>query len=432
MAAAMAAVWEQDRWNAIGARAIGYSFSADGGQTWRSSGALPFSACGVAAGGGAGVGASFDRASDPSVAIGSAGGGRPVLVASSLAFSAGGFLATGGSSAVLTARSLDGGLSWEATHVAIQDLNAAGATAYFNDRDAIAADPSSANLYLVWDRLSSGAGVSVPTWLAHSGDGGATWDAARLIYDPGSGFQTFNNQPLVLPDQSVVVLFTRIPLGLTFAGPQLSMIRSTDHGATWPPAGAATQIATMTPVGTRNPIPGGAPIRDSLNMAQAAVDPASGTLAAVWQESSFSGGARDGIAIAVSTDQGASWSLPLQVNGAPGVAAFDPGVHFGAGGRIAVTYYDFRDFVAGSPVLSTSLWLRESTDGGRSWSADQRIDGPFDLNLAPPTDQTAGTTGKALFLGDQQGLGWNGAAWTPVFAATDNQGARIFTSSLAP
>jgi len=429
---AMMAVWEQDRWNAIGTRAIAYSYSADGGQTWRAPGALPFSACGVATGGGAGAGASYDRASDPSVAISTAGSGPAVVLASSLAFSAGGFLAAGGTSAVLMARSLDGGLTWQATHAAIQDSNSASGTAYFNDRDAIAADPAGPNAYLVWDRISSVAGASIPTWMAHSGNSGATWDAARVIYDPGTGCQTFNNQPLVLPDQSVVVIFTLLPNGLSFCGPELSMIRSTDHGTTWPVSGAATKIAAINPVGTRNPIPNGAPIRDSANLAQAAVDPASGAIAAVWQESSFSGGVRDGIAFTISRDQGASWSLPIQVNGQPGVAAFDPCLHFGAGGRIAVTYYDLRAYSAGSSVLSTTLWLRESTDFGQTWSADRRIDGPFDLNLAPPADQAAGTTGKALFLGDQQGLGWNGASWTPVYAATVLQGARVFAAQVAP
>jgi hypothetical protein len=421
---ALAAVWEQDRWNAIGSRAIAFSQATGATQPWSAPVALPFSACGATVGAGAG----YDRASDPSVTIGHTAGGTPVIVASALAFSAANYLAAGGQSGVLVTRSLDGGQSWQAPWSAIADVGAAGAPVYFNDRDAIAADPNSSNVYLVWDRISSDLSASMPTWLAHSGDGGASWDAARVIYDPGTAGQTFNNQPQVLPDQSVVIIFTLVAGG--FGPQQLAAIRSTDHGATWPASGAASPIATMTPVGTANPIAGGPPVRDSAGMAQTAVDPVSGTLAAVWQESSFSGGQRDGIALSLSTDQAASWSAPIQVNAVPGVAAFNPSVRFGADGRIGVTYYDFRGYVAGSGVLSTQVWLRQSSDGGLHWT-EARLDGPFDLNRAPPADQQAGNTGRALFLGDQQGLGWTGSDWAALFAAADAPGARIH-SAIAP
>ncbi len=171
-------LWEQDRWNAIGTRAIDFSASADGGLTWGPIQALPFCACGATSGPGAG----YDRASDPSIAVGSGG----TVLASALAFSAGGFLAAGGTSAVLASRSLDGGATWQAPVAAHADAGSGAGPFYFNDRDAIAADPAGPDVYLVWDRIASDNTVeSIPTWLAHSGDGGATWDAARVIYDPG-------------------------------------------------------------------------------------------------------------------------------------------------------------------------------------------------------------------------------------------------------
>ncbi|SPE28078.1 putative BNR repeat-like domain protein [Burkholderiales bacterium] len=409
-------LWEQDRWNAVGARAIEFARSADGGSSWSSGQPLPFSACGASAG----VGAGYDRASDPSISV-TSGGGSSLILASALAFSAGGYLGSGGTSAVLVTRSLDGGSTWQAPVAVIADTGSGSGSGpfYFNDRDAIAADPNSGHVYLVWDRLSSDPTAAMPTWMAHSADDGLTWDPARIIYDPGAGNQTFNNQPLVLADGSVVDIFTQ-PNG--FFG-QLMAIRSTDHGATWPATGAAVVIANMTPVGTQNPISGG-------HMAQTAVDATSAKLAAVWQESSFSGGARDGIALSLSADGGATWSAPVQVNTAPAVAAFDPSVHFGSAGRIAVTYYDFRDYVAGSSILSTSLWLRESADGGKSWT-ETRLYGPFNLNTAPPADQQSGSTGNALFLGDQQALAWNGAAWSALFSGTDAQGAQVFCA-IAP
>ena len=410
-------VWEQDRWNAIGTRAINAATSTDGGASWSAIRALPFSVCGSGMPA-TGLGAGYDRASDPSIAVGPGG----VLLASALAFSAGGYLATGGKSAILFARSSDGGLTWSTSQSLWSDTGTGTGPYYFNDRDAIAADPHTSNVYVVWDRLIDNThltgSASMPTWLAQSGDGGVNWSGARVIYDPGPGLQTFNNQPLVLPDGTVLVLFS-VPGGFA---PTLAAIRSTDHGATWTASGSAITVGTVDSAGTQNPITGGPAIRDSSYMAQTAVDPVSGTVAAVWQDSSFSSAARDGIALTLSTDKGLTWSTKVQVNTQPGVAAFNPAVHFGSNGRLAVTYYDFRDYVSGSAVLATSLWLRESLDGGKTWT-ETRLAGPFDLNQAPPADRSAGSTGSALFLGDQQGLAWNGSAWVALDAVGSSTGA---------
>ncbi len=411
----LVAVWEQDRWNAIGARAIEAAVSADGGRTWRLSQPPAFSACTAPSGPGAG----FDRASDPSITVGMGG----VVVASALAFSAGNYLAVAGTSAVLVTRSLDGGATWQAAQAVQNDAGAGSGPYFFNDRDTIAADPNSANVYLVWDRINSNsASLSSPSWFTRSTDSGATWSAPVTIYDPGPGNQTFNNQLLVLPNGGLVDVFT-VPAGFTG---NLYAIRSGDRGSSW---SSPTLVAPMNPIGTTDPIGASAPpVRDSVLMAQTAVDPVAGTIAAVWQESSFSNNLRDGIALSLSSDGGLTWSPPRQVNAVAAVAAFDPGVHFGAGGRIAVTYYDFRDYVSGSQVLSTGLWLRESSDGGQTWT-ETRLYGPFDLTKAPPADQISGNIGNALFLGDQQGLAWNGTDWAAVFAATNSQGARIFAAT---
>jgi len=179
-------------------------------------------------------------------------------------------------------------------------------------------------------------------------------------------------------------------------------------------------------VATVNPVAGGAPVRDSPYMAQVAVDPSSGAIAAVWQESSFSSGARNGIAFTISTDKGVHWSAPVQVNGRTDLQAFDPSVHFSGAGKVAVTYYDFRDCGSGcSTAALTGVWMRVSTDNGHTWGADVRVAGPFDLLYAPPTDQLAGTVGNALFLGDQQGLAWNGSAWVSVLATSGASGTHV-------
>jgi hypothetical protein len=95
-------------------------------------------------------------------------------------------------------------------------------------------------------------------------------------------------------------------------------------------------------------------------------------------------------------------------------AAFSPTVRYLPGSVLAITYYDFRDYVSGSSTLSTDIWLTESKDGGTTWH-ELRLQNPFDLNLAPPADFGFGT---ALFLGDNQGLALVGSNPLPFYAAT--------------
>jgi hypothetical protein len=72
----------------------------------------------------------------------------------------------------------------------------------------------------VWDRLKSSTGniinpERVPGDLSFKGaamftrttDGGATWEPARVLYDPGAISQTLGNQLLVVPDGTLVAFF---------------------------------------------------------------------------------------------------------------------------------------------------------------------------------------------------------------------------------
>jgi hypothetical protein len=428
---AVVGLWEEDRWAGVGARAIMAAHSTDSGTTWSAPIVLPFSKCG----GGAGLGTTYDRASDPWVTFAGSG----VVVASALAFSANGTAngdaSAGGLSAVLVSRSTDGGASWSTPAPVIQDTNPSTASAFFfNDRDSITADPASGNVYVVWDRRSSAVNASFPAWLAISTDGGATWPptgpgAAHVLYDPGAGNTAFNNQIAVLPSGTVLDFFT-LTTPTTSNSAALQVISSFDHGATWTTASPVT-VATMTWSinGTTNPTPSGTPpIRDSERMAQIAVDPATGNIAAVWQQS-FSSTTFDGIALSISTDAGKTWSAFKQVNGATNVAAFSPAVRYLPGSVLAITYYDFRDYAMGSSVLSTDVWLSESNNSGVTWH-ELRLQSPFDLNQAP---QAASGFGSALFLGDNQGLALVGSNALPFYAATTSSGAHVYaTTSASP
>ena len=66
-----------------------------------------------------------------------------------------------------------------------------------------------------------------PTYLARTTDGGASWETAKKIYDPGPNAQTINNLVEVPPSGTVFDFFTHIfSNGLM----RLDYLRSFDKG----------------------------------------------------------------------------------------------------------------------------------------------------------------------------------------------------------
>lgn len=360
-------VWQQDRWSNGGSRGVAGAYSMDGGGTWTRVTA-PFSRC---SGGNAANGGDYERATDPWVSFSPDGTAHQVTLAFNSRANA--------DNAVLVSRSLDGGRTWSNPLTVRRDDAQA-----FNDKEAITADPTDARyVYVVWDRL---AGNNGPTWFARTIDRGVTWEPAREIYSPSATGQTINNQIVVLPDGTLVLYFTEIAT----AGPQLRIMRSTDKGSTW---SAPITIAAHQGIGTVDPETG-TPLRDGSILGAIAAG-RNGTLAAVWQDARFTGGARDGIAFARSTDGGLSWSAPVRVNGNPAVLAFLPTVAIRDDGVIGVSYFDFRSNTADPDTLPTDTWLATSSDG-ITWQ--ERTAAPvFDYATAP-------LAGGSYFLGDYTAL----------------------------
>ena len=381
--------WQQDRWSAGGASGVVAAVTTDGGVSWTRA-PLPASRCG---GGNAGNGGDYARATDPWVTFGPTG----VAYQMALAFN-GGSLQPGSVSAMLVSRSTDGGRSWgPLTPLIVSDSN------FFNDKNSITADPTDARfVYAVWDRLALAGGG--PTLLARTTDGGSTWEAATVIYDPGPRSQTIGNQIVVLPNGTLVNVFTQIDPGAngTLAA-SIRVIRSTDRGVSW---SAPVKVNDLLAVGARDPVTR-LPIRDGSIIPEIAVAP-NGNVLVVWQDARFSGGTFDGIALSRSTDGGSTWSAPLQVNSARSVAAFTPTVRARADGTIGVSYYDLRSDTADTATLPTDLMLARSTDL-QTWT-EVRLTPTFDLATAP---QAGG-----YFLGDYFGLAASGNVFVPVYVRT--------------
>lgn len=380
-------VWQQDRWSNGGSQGLGTAYSFDGGIHWHRV-FQPYTRC---AGGSPANGGDFERGSDPWVSFSPNGVVHQMVL--SLSFSAGdGEIG----SALLASRSTDGGHTWSQA-VTLQ----ADTPERFNDKNSLTADPTDARyVYGVWDRLSTVPGEGAgPTLLARSIDNGVSWEPTRIIYDPGLDAQTIGNRIEVLPDGTLVNLFTHIDFitgALT-----LRVIRSTDKGDTW---SDPIMVADLLPIGASDPDTG-TPIRDGAILAQLAISP-SGTIYTVWQDGRFSGGVIDGVALSQSSDGGLTWSKPVQINRELSVQAFTPSVHVRRDGTVGVSYYDLRSNTSDPNTLPTDTWLVRSRDGV-TWR-ESRVASPFDLARAP----FAG----GLFVGDYEGLTSIGPVFVPFFA----------------
>lgn len=390
-AANVVAVWQQDRWATGLANGVVTATTLDGGATWTRT-TVPFTRC---AGGNVGNGGNYERATDPWVTFAPNGNAFQMVLATE-----GASLAPGSVSAMLVSRSTDSGRTWADPSTLIRD-----GSLFFNDKNTITADPTDANyVYAVWDRLAASGGG--PAIFARTTDGGNTWEGARAIFDPGPRSQTIGNVIVVLPNGTLVNLFTQLDEA---AGGQttatLNVLRSSDKGGSW---SGPIRVADLLAIGARDPETA-TPIRDGAGVAQLAAAP-NGHLFAIWQDARFSGGARDGIALSRSIDGGLTWGAPVRINSAPGVQAFTPSVHVRANGTIGVTYYDFRSNTADPATLPTELIFARSVDGV-TWQ-ENRLTAAFDMATAP--------FARGLFIGDYHALTSANNVFIPVYVRTNS------------
>jgi hypothetical protein len=436
----LVAGYQQDRWSNGGARGLVASVSFNSGVTWTQVLIPGITLC---SGGTAANGGDFHRATDPWISFSPNG----VVYFFSLSLDVvppAGSPGGGGKNAMFVSRSSDGGLTWGAPVKLAEDLN----PRFLNDKNTITADPADWHfVYAVWDRLQArvgavirpenvfGLGFKGPTIFSRTTDSGASWEPARVIYEPGANSQTIGNQIVVLPDGTLVNAFDEI-LGFrnSDGGAQFdlnfSLIRSTDKGATWT-RGPAIRAAKMEPMAVLRPSSvvdpdSGAAVRTSDIIPEIAVDrslssPMHGNLYAVWQDARFSGFTYDDIAFVRSTDGGLTWSAPIKVNQTPSAVppgnrqAFTPMVKVLPDGTIGVTYYDFRNNTSDPSTLWTDYFIVHCHPSSTvtctrpaDWTSETRLTTlSFDMRRAP--------TARGYFLGDYMGLAVQGSRFVPVF-----------------
>jgi hypothetical protein len=417
------AVYQQDRYTGSGARAIvarvSYDANAADGASWSPPAAIPGLDGSVAT-------SAYQRYSDPWLSFAPDG----TVYVSALGFSISNGVPR---TAVLVARSSDGGATWSDPTTLIDNRPPPGGppTQLLNDKESVTADPTQPGYaYIVWDRLnmpsdnenfeaSHSFAFRTDTLFARTTDGGATWQT-QVIFAPLANQQTIGHQIVVLPDGTLVDSFTLLDGSgkqpAKAAQNHLAVMRSTDHGATWsaPVLGPAIQQVDVTDPDT------GAPVRAGEVLADVAVDPNNGNLYLAWSDGRFSNFQHNDIAFSMSTDGGLTWSDPIRINqAAPSLSdgnhqAFVPSIAVAANGTVAVTYYDFRNNTPAAGV-PTDYWLVHASGAltnPASWTGDEKrlTDTSFDLELAP--------LASGYFLGDYEGLAAGGNNFYALFTQT--------------
>ena len=308
---------------------------------------------------------------------------------------------------VVVSVSKDGGIHWDKV---VEVADGGGPTScsdngIFNDKEWITTDnspgsPFYGRSYLTWTAFLSANGLTLegPIWGAHSDDGGFTWSAPQEISGSNPGLCTFQangpagecdedqfSVPSVAPDGSVYVSFINdqnqaLWESGEFFDDQFLLVKSTDGGVTW---SAPTFIVGLED-GSRD-FPINASGRQTLTNFQVRVASATNIVADPTANNRLyfvffdnRNGIHDvanpvtntDVFITRSTNGGASWSAPSQVNPADSGAGNDqwfPWVDVSpVDGTVGVVYHD-RSYDATHNTHETSL--SESPAGGSSFAA---------------------------------------------------------------
>jgi hypothetical protein len=359
---------------------------------------------------------------------------------------------------VVVSPSRDGGLTWGKVVIVHDGVGCdLSKNELFDDKEWITADNNPASpfygrVYLTWTgfEFASGAYLRSPILESHSSDGGFTWSTAKEISGSNAALCTFQETgPAAQCDESQASVGTVGPDGTVYVAfmneqnqalwepgeqfdDQYLVVKSTDGGATW----SSPTFAAGLEDGSRD-YPLNVDDRQTLTGYQVRVWGAGNIVASPTQNGrlflAFSdnrNGVHDSdspvtnsdVFVVTSTNGGATWTAPAQVDSGAGDQWFpwidvDP-----TNGSIGVLYHDRG--ASNGPLYNTAL--AEGTLGSLVKTT---------LSTAPsnPTNSIffqAGVPGCekcATFHGDYIGLSYSStgvayAAWTDMreFRAADD------------
>jgi hypothetical protein len=359
------AAFQVGRREAGAASNIGTAVSHDSGRTWTRS-FLPGTTVNASPAG------SQAAASDPAVAYDSLHG---VWLVSTLAIAR-------GDSHVYVSRSSDG-VGWS------MPIDAAGGPVL--DKEWIvcdngAASPFKGRCYVEYTDDQKSITVS-----QFSTDGGLTWSAPVR-----ASSMLVGTQPVVLPNGTLVVVVGDYRNETALSG-TIVALRSTDGGATF----------TRFTVSDLQSADNGA--MRAIALPSADVDSA-GTIYAVWHDCRFRQGCtRNDMVVSTSTD-GQTWTSPARIALAAPSSSFSffisgLGADPARPGRLGLVY---AYFASGSSVLG--MGFAQSRDGGKTWTAHQRLDAqPMEVTWLPRAE-------GGRMAGDYFSVSFAGSRVVPVFA----------------
>jgi RTX calcium-binding nonapeptide repeat (4 copies) len=324
-----------------GAVGIGFSTSRDAGATWKS-GLLPGVTDSSPRPG------SGDRASDPVIAYDAVHG---TWLAATLGIST--------SSYFFYVNRSSNGLAWSAPVAAVTgpvgDLDKEWITC-----DNEAASPFRGYCYLSYFHVRSGEIRTTTTT-----DGGLTWSqpvASSPV--PPQGLDFNGAQPLVLPNGTLIVVYTAFADPRSGARSEIQATRSTDGGASFSAPVRAALFSTAA-----------IPAMRTFALASAEVD-AAGRMYVAWEGCPGDSCSASRIVMTTSVD-GVTWTPAQSVTaGGSGVDHFLPGIaaNPAAAGRLALVFHSIPDDCANLPACpGIDVFQTTSKDGGRTWSKQQRL-----------------------------------------------------------
>jgi hypothetical protein len=278
---------------------------------------------------------------------------------------------------IFVRRSLDGGKTWEANHVAVAEQSTQPGIP-FEDKPYLAADNTrskyAGNLYIGWTRWRLNDSQMV---LSRSTDDGKTWSAPVEI-DAHPGLPRDDNgaaegfDGAVAPDGTLYAIWSQ--------DNEIMFTASKDGGKRFSHARAVIHTA---------PIMFAIETLDRANgFPQIAVDPKSGRIYVTWSD--YRNGDLD-VFVSSSSDHGKHWSPATRVNNDP--------VHDGAeqffqwlavdpvDGSVNVMFYDRRSDPNNRKQI---VVLARSTDSGRNFNNFAWTEEPFEAG--------------GVFFGDYSGL----------------------------
>lgn len=323
----LVAVWRDFR---VGYRQVAYAYSFDGGLTW---GQDLF------------VEPQYIWDSDPGITVDTAGNFYAVI----LSYTG----STSEPNGLFVYKSTDGGVTWSDPVTVIN-----GVPGVFEDKELIACDrsggPYTDNLYVAWARF-----YSTQILMCRSTDEGNSFVGPVTISDM-NGVQW--PVPCVGPNSEVYVAWVQYSPGA------IRFDCSTDGGETF-----GTDITIQNVSFVSGYIYG-----DIMVFSFPAIDvditggPYNGNIYVAYMDYA-SGNTDTDIYFTCSTDGGNSWSQKIRINDDPlnnGCDQFHPWLFVAPDGNIIVVFLDRR---LDSGNLLMDLYMTTSTDGGNSWSSNERI-----------------------------------------------------------